>query len=77
MCLAVPGRVVTIINKDPLLRSALVSFGEMQREVYLAFVPEAEEGMYVLIHAGIAISVVTEEEALRTLSYLNELQEVS
>lgn len=75
MCLAVPGKIVSIINKDPLLRSGLVAFDQVEREINLAFVPEAEEGTYVLVHAGIAISTVAYAEAMRTLSYLADLKD--
>jgi len=75
MCLAVPGKIVSILNDESLLRSGLVAFGQVEREVNLAFVPEAKEGMYVLVHAGIAISTVAYAEAMRTLSYLENLKE--
>jgi hydrogenase expression/formation protein HypC len=74
MCLAVPGKIVSIINNEPLIRTGLVAFGQIEREVNLAFIPESEEGMYVIVHAGIAISTLTDAEAMRTLSYLDGLQ---
>lgn len=74
MCLAVPGKITLILNDDSLLRSGVVAFGNVEREVNLAFVPDAEEGMYVLVHAGIAISTLEYAEAMQTLSYLEELK---
>ena len=74
MCLAVPGQLINITGDDELSRRGQVRFGEAIREASLAFVPEAAAGDYLLVHAGIAISVVSEEEAQRSLEYLRELE---
>lgn len=74
MCLAVPGRVVEIINGgDIAFRVGKVDFGGIRKEVNLAYTPEAEVGKYVLVHVGFAISVIDEEEAQRVFKYLEEL----
>jgi hydrogenase expression/formation protein HypC len=74
MCLAVPGRVVEIIDGgDIAFRVGKVDFGGIRKEVNLAYVPEAEIGKYVLVHVGFAISVIDEEEAQRVFQYLEEL----
>ncbi len=70
MCLAVPGKIVEIINDDPLERSGKVSFGGITREVNLACVPEANPGEYVIVHVGMALSVVDEAEAQQMLEYI-------
>jgi hydrogenase expression/formation protein HypC len=75
MCLAVPGRVLAIVGDDPLTRSARVAFGGIVKEVALAFAPEAREGDYVLVHAGVAIAVLDAAEAARTLAALAALEE--
>lgn len=72
MCLAVPGRIVSITGEEEL-RSGRVSFGGIVKEVNLAYVPEAGEGDYVLVHVGFAISVVDESEAMQTLEYLKQM----
>lgn len=74
MCLAVPGRIQSISGADEL-RSGRVSFGGIVKEVNLAYVPEAKEGDYVLVHAGFAITVVDEAEAAQTLEYLRQMGE--
>lgn len=74
MCLAVPGKLLSIAGDDPLLRTGKVSFGGILKEVNLACVPEANVGDYVIVHAGLAISVLDEEEAARTLEYLQQIQ---
>jgi hydrogenase expression/formation protein HypC len=76
MCLAVPGRLLSIAGDDPLARTGKVSFGGILKEVNLACVPEAKVGDYVIVHAGLAISVLDEEEAARTLEYLQEIEEL-
>jgi hydrogenase expression/formation protein HypC len=74
MCLAVPGRVVEIIDgRDIAFRVGKVDFGGIRKEVNLAYTPEAEVGKYVLVHVGFAISVIDEEEAQRVFKYLEEL----
>ena len=74
MCLAVPGRVVSILaGQQPL---ALVDFGGVAREVHLQFVPEAAPGDYVLVHVGFAIARIDAEAALRTAALLAEMAEL-
>ena len=76
MCLAVPGEVLTIDESDPLLRQARVSFGGVVREVSLATLPEARPGDFVLVHAGVGISVVDADEAAQLLADLEQLAEL-
>lgn len=70
MCLAIPGKIKTITESNNLIRKAKVAFGSIIKEVYLDMIPDANEGDYVLVHAGVAINRVNETEALKTLSYL-------
>jgi len=72
MCLAVPGKIVELDEKDPM-RMGKVDFGGIIREASLAYVPEAELGDYVIVHAGFAISRLDEEEAHETLRLLEEI----
>jgi hydrogenase expression/formation protein HypC len=74
MCLAVPGRVLEIMDEgDIAFRRAKVDFGGIRKEINLAYTPEAEVGMYVLVHVGFAISVIDEVEAQQVFKYLEEL----
>ena len=80
MCLGIPGRIESIANSssDNLLeQKGKVSFGGILQDVYLGFVPEARIGDYVIVHVGVAISQLDEEEAHRTLSLIRELEEQS
>jgi hydrogenase expression/formation protein HypC len=73
MCLAVPGRLLSIQGDDPLLRSGRVDFAGTVREVNLACVPEAAVGDYVLVHVGMAISTIDAAEAAQVFEYLREM----
>ena len=72
MCLAVPGKILSIQGED-LMRSGKVSFSGVVKEVNLAYLPEAEIGDYAIIHAGVAISIVDPEEATQTLLDLQRI----
>lgn len=77
MCLAIPGKIVAITNQlDETFRTAKVSFGGINKEVNLCMVPEANVGDYVMVHVGVAISKVDEEEATKVFNYLKEMGEV-
>lgn len=73
MCLAVPGRIVSVEGEDQFSRTGRVSFGGALREVSLACVPEARVGDFVMVHVGMAISVVDEAEAAEVLDLLRRL----
>ena len=75
MCLAVPGKIISVVGED-LARQARVDFGGVLKEVNLAYVPDAKVGEYVLVHVGFAISVVDEEEAGKVFGYLKEMGEL-
>jgi hydrogenase expression/formation protein HypC len=77
MCLAVPGEILSIDESNPLIRNARVSFGGVIKEVSLALTPEAVPGQYALVHAGLAISVVDEEEAAKILADLELLAKLN
>lgn len=77
MCLAVPGKVVSIEGDDPILRAGKVNFGGVIKRVNLSYVPEAKAGDYVIVHAGFALSMVDEEEAKKVFEYLKTIGELS
>ncbi len=78
MCLAIPGKITAIEpSEDPMFRIGKVSFDGVLREVNLAMVPEASVDDYVLVHVGIALQVIDEEEAEKTLACFRELDELN
>lgn len=77
MCLAIPGKIKSIESKyDGMVRMAKVSFGGITKEASLEMLPDAKIDDYVLVHVGVAISKVDEEEALKTFKYLEEIGEL-
>ncbi|MBQ4914646.1 HypC/HybG/HupF family hydrogenase formation chaperone [Maribacter sp. MMG018] len=77
MCLAIPGKIKSIESQyDGMVRMAKVSFGGITKEASLEMLPDADVGDYVLVHVGVAISKVDEEEAQKTFKYLEEIGEL-
>lgn len=77
MCLAIPGRIQTIEDRyDGLVRIAKVQFGSIVKEASLEMLPAAQVGDYVLVHVGVAISLVNEEEAKKSFEYLSQIGEI-
>ncbi len=71
MCLAIPGKLISVQEHDDILfRTGKVSFDGIIKDVNLSLLPDAKSGDYVLVHVGIAISKVDEEEAQLMLKYL-------
>ena len=76
MCLAIPGRILSILGDDPLTRLGRVDFGGIVKEINLAFAPQARVGDHVLAHVGFAIAVIDEAEAARVFEHLREIGEI-
>lgn len=77
MCLAIPGRIQSIESlHDGMVSMAKVKFGSITKEASLEMVPQAKTGDYVLVHVGVAISIVDEEEAKKTFEYLSQIGEI-
>jgi hydrogenase expression/formation protein HypC len=76
MCLAIPGKIISVTGDDPLSRMGAVDFGGIQKDVNLAYVPEANVGDYVIVHVGFAISRVDESEANEVFEYLRQMGEL-
>ncbi len=75
MCLGVPGKITEIYESNGM-KMGKVDFGGVIRETCLDFVPEAQIGEYTVIHVGFAISLLSEEEANKTLEMLREIGEL-
>jgi hydrogenase expression/formation protein HypC len=77
MCLAVPGRIVSISGEGPLMRMAKVNFGGIIKEINLAYVPEAKIDDYVVVHVGFALNTIDEAEANQVLEYFKQMEELA
>ena len=75
MCLAIPGKIISISDDAPLFRSGRIDFSGVTKEVSLAYIPEANIDDYVIVHAGFAISIVDEQEAQASLQIFQELSD--
>ncbi len=67
MCLAIPGKIIEIRGKK-----AKVDYGGILRDVDISLV-DAKEGDYVIVHAGFAIQVLDEKNAIETLKIFEEI----
>lgn len=72
MCLAVPGRVISIAERDGTLL-ADVSFGAVTKQVCMVYIPDITIGEYVMVHVGFAIQRLDEQSALETLATFEKL----
>lgn len=76
MCLGIPGKVLEVFERENT-RMGKVDFNGVEMDVCLEAVPEAETGMYVIVHAGFAISTMSESEAKETLDMLAQIESLS
>lgn len=74
MCLAIPGKLVSL-DRQSTPAMGVVSFGGVQKQVCMEWLPEASVGDYVIVHVGFALSRVDEHEALETLRMIEEMGE--
>jgi len=77
MCLAIPGKILSIRGEDPLERTGKIDFGGILKEASLAYVPEVQVGDYVIVHVGFALSRVDEDEARKVFEYLKQMEDLS
>jgi hydrogenase expression/formation protein HypC len=75
MCLGIPGKVLSVASGE--LRRARIDFGGIIKDASLAYVPEAEPGDYVIVHAGFGISRIDEAEARSVFEYLEQVEELA
>jgi hydrogenase expression/formation protein HypC len=76
MCLAVPGKVVSIDESNPELKMAKVSFNGVAKEVCIQWLDDVKVGDYVLVHVGFALNKVDEKDAEETLKIFREMGEI-
>jgi hydrogenase expression/formation protein HypC len=72
MCLAVPGKVLDIQERDGT-RMAAVDFGGVVKDVCLEYLPDLQVGEYAIVHVGFALQRLDEESARQTLELFAEL----
>lgn len=72
MCLAVPGQIIETSDDE-----AVVDLQGNRLRVSTVLTPEAVTGEWVLVHAGFAITLINEQDALETWDYLLEMGQES
>ncbi len=72
MCLGIPGKIIELYEQSSL-HMAKIDFGGVTREACVETLPDAKVGDYTIVHAGFALNLLSEEEALETLSMLREI----
>jgi hydrogenase expression/formation protein HypC len=77
MCLAIPGKLIEISTDANGVRMGKANFGGIVKQVCLEYTPEAENGDYVLVHVGFALSKVDEAEAARTYQALERMEQLT
>jgi hydrogenase expression/formation protein HypC len=70
MCLAIPGKILEIHDN-----SALVDFDGLKRNVIIALVQNPKVGKYVIVHAGYAIEIMDEKDALEAIMQWKEISD--
>ena len=75
MCLAVPGEVIDIYERDGT-QLAQVDFGGVTKEVCLAYVPDIQVGEYTIVHVGFALQRLDEQSAKETLELFRQMGEL-
>lgn len=68
MCLALPARIVELLDGD----QCRVELGGVRKEISLALVDDAAVGDYVIVHVGYALTKLDPEEAAQTLALFAE-----
>jgi hydrogenase expression/formation protein HypC len=73
MCLAVPGKVVSIDESNPELKMAKVNFGGVMKDICVQWLPDVQIGEYVLAHVGFALNKIDEKDAEETIEILKQM----
>lgn len=77
MCLAIPGKILSIEDTESeLVKTGKVSFGGIVKDINLAYTPEAKVNDYVIVHVGFALNTIDESEAMKVFEYLKEMDEL-
>ena len=70
MCLAIPGKILEIEDN-----SAIVDFDGIKQKIIIALILNPEVGKFVIVHAGYAIEMINEKDALESIEQWKEIAE--
>lgn len=74
MCLGIPGKVEEIFEENGLMMGN-INYGGTVNKACLEYVPDIEVGQYTVVHAGFGISIIDEDEAMKSYEAWEELAE--
>lgn len=77
MCLAVPGKIISIDETNPELKMAKVNFGGVMKDICIQWLPDVKVGEYILAHVGFALNKIDEKDAEDTLKILQEMGDLN
>ena len=69
MCLAIPGRVVSIDREE---EKAVIDYDGLTKKASVRLLPQVEVGQLVLVHAGFIIQILPEEDGSELLRLVRE-----
>jgi hydrogenase expression/formation protein HypC len=73
MCLAVPGKIVSIDETNKDLKMAKVNFGGVMKDICIQWLPDVQIGEYVLAHVGFALNKIDQKDAEETIEILKQM----
>jgi len=76
MCLAVPGKILSIDDSNPELKMAKVNFAGVSKDICVQWIDDPKIGEYVLAHVGFALNKIDESDAEETISLLKEMGDI-
>lgn len=76
MCLAVPGKIVSIDESNSELRMAKVNFGGVMKDICVQWLPNVQIGDYVLAHVGFALNKIDQKDAEETIEILKQMGDI-
>ena len=76
MCLAIPGKIVSIDESNNELKMAKVNFGGVMKDICIQWVSDVQIGDYVLAHVGFALNKIDQKDAEETIEILKQMGDI-
>ena len=76
MCLAIPGKIVSIDERNSDLKMAKVNFGGVMKDICIQWVSDVQIGDYVLAHVGFALNKIDQKDAEETIEILKQMGDI-
>ena len=76
MCLAIPGKIVSIDESNNELKMAKVNFGGVMKDICIQWLSDVQIGDYVLAHVGFALNKIDQKDAEETIEILKQMGDI-